>query len=634
MSTLAKLSRQAVQLEHDRQYEKALALYERLFEDAASAKEEVDVALYNRAGDLAMRVGDQARAVGYYERAIDAYAGGGLLNNAIAVCNKVLRHAPDHAATHYTLAVLHGKQGFRGDAKFHYVEYADRMHRAGRDDEALRALVEFAALCPPGDDARAALAKHLSRGNRGAESTAKLDAMLAGVAPPAQDAALAPSTSAASSTSSISATDEDRGGSLVFLDVSLDGGMSEAPPAAAPAVAALDGLEPTSFGDPIDEGVPEVPVLLDPLDDAPLDLEVPTLDLDAPEFDAPVAVDLIDDGPELLVLDDAPVSELDAADWGAITLDVDDVSVPTLAEAVALDDAPALESALEPAFESELVTSEDLALPATPRWTDALPNELPPLSLAAWIGSAAPVIIGDAAPATDVAVELAPAEPDVVVTPVVDLPAVEEIEPPMASIESSTDQEPAVWTAPARRDDGFVDLGDWLRSEEPPRTTRLATADATPTGDEDADFRRMLGVFKAGIARNVDVEDHAVHYDLGVAFREMGLVDEAIAEFQRAARSPEAALRSREALGQCFLDRGSPELAVTMLERALAEAPAQGESKADEISLLGVVYLLGEAHERLGQLAAARACFERVVASDIEFRDAARRLTQLPAQTP
>ena len=53
MSNLAKLSRQAVQLEHQRQFDKALALYARLFDEAGGAAEEVDVALYNRAGDAA-----------------------------------------------------------------------------------------------------------------------------------------------------------------------------------------------------------------------------------------------------------------------------------------------------------------------------------------------------------------------------------------------------------------------------------------------------------------------------------------------------------------------------------------------------------------------------------------------------
>jgi tetratricopeptide (TPR) repeat protein len=113
----------------------------------------------------------------------------------------------------------------------------------------------------------------------------------------------------------------------------------------------------------------------------------------------------------------------------------------------------------------------------------------------------------------------------------------------------------------------------------------------------------------------------------------MGLLDEAIGEFQRAARDPRGALRAREALGGCFLDRGSPDLAAGVLEKALDDATAT-DARVDELSLLGVVYLLGEAYARLGQHKPARACFQRVVTADIEFRDAARRLTQLPAPTP
>ena len=233
------------------------------------------------------------------------------------------------------------------------------------------------------------------------------------------------------------------------------------------------------------------------------------------------------------------------------------------------------------------------------RWETALPNELPALSLTGWIGSAGAAAIAD-------------------------------IVVPEAWATAPAATAPADAPRPAA---AFVDLGDWIRADEPPPTTRLTTDDLTPTGDEAADFERMLGVFKAGIARSVDATDHESHYDLGVAFREMGLVDEAIAEFQRAARAPASALRSREALGQCFLDRGSPDLAIGVLERALDEATS-GASAVDEVALLGVVYLLGEAYARIGQHKPARACFQRVVAADIEFRDAARRLTQLPAPTP
>ncbi|MBV9879828.1 MAG: tetratricopeptide repeat protein [Gemmatirosa sp.] len=607
MSTLAKLSKQAVQLEHDRQYDKALALFSRLFDEAATAEEEVDVALFNRAGDVAMRLGDTAAAVRYYERAVDAYAAGGLLNNAIAVCNKMLRQAPDHAATHYTLGVLHAKQGFRGDAKHHFVEYADRMHRAGRDDESLRALGEFAALCPVGDDARAALSLHLAKGNRGAEVAARLQAMLgAPGSAPSTPVAAVPPTSAAPSAGSTAAPADDRARSLVFLDVSVDG----LEPTPAPTAAPLLGLEPTAFAEAPMEPALDIVIDTPATPDEPFapTLELPldtSLDI---SFDAPLDVSF--DAP-LDVSFDAPL-DVDFGGWQP---------ADAAAQPLDLDLTYVADDAHEP------------ALPATasgPRWTSSLPGELPMLSLAGWIGSASavgvmePVVAApidggfavDDEPAADASPELhfLVAEPEVVEA-IASEPAA--IEAPRAAASPASDAE-------------FVDLGAWLRDSEPAPSTRMTTDDVEPSGDESADFERMLGVFRAGVARSVEVEDYASHYDLGVAFREMGLVEDAIAEFQKAARAPEGGLRAREALGQCFLDRGSPALAVATLQRALDDRAVP----SDDAALVGVLYLLGLAHAQLGDTEPARGCFERVVAADIQFRDAAARLSQLSALRP
>ena len=61
----------------------------------------------------------------------------------------------------------------------------------------------------------------------------------------------------------------------------------------------------------------------------------------------------------------------------------------------------------------------------------------------------------------------------------------------------------------------------------------MVVAEEEPSGNEDADFADMLRKFKQGVAANVDVEDYQSHYDLAIAFKEMGLLDEAIAEFSR-----------------------------------------------------------------------------------------------------
>ena len=162
-----------------------------------------------------------------------------------------------------------------------------------------------------------------------------------------------------------------------------------------------------------------------------------------------------------------------------------------------------------------------------------------------------------------------------------------------------------------------------LRDDNAPKSTRMVVAEEEPTGDEAADFAEMLRKFKQGVAENVDDDDHQSHYDLGVAFKEMGLVDEAVAEFQKALRAPSGRARTYEALGQCFIEKRQFEVAATILERALTE-PGAGDDQ-----LVGVLYLLGYAREALQRADQALACYRRVFAVDIQFRDVAERVASL-----
>jgi tetratricopeptide (TPR) repeat protein len=166
----------------------------------------------------------------------------------------------------------------------------------------------------------------------------------------------------------------------------------------------------------------------------------------------------------------------------------------------------------------------------------------------------------------------------------------------------------------------FVDLGAMILDEEmPARDTRMKVADEEPTGDEERDFQEMLARFKQGIDENIDEGDFQSHYDLGVAFKEMGLLDEAIAELQKALRAPEGKLRSSEALGVCFIEKGAYVVAESILRRSL-ELPASGDQER-----LGVLYWLGRALEELGKRVEARELYGRVFAVDIRFRDVGER---------
>jgi tetratricopeptide (TPR) repeat protein len=153
-------------------------------------------------------------------------------------------------------------------------------------------------------------------------------------------------------------------------------------------------------------------------------------------------------------------------------------------------------------------------------------------------------------------------------------------------------------------------------------------ADAVePREGEEFDFDDMLRKFKRGVADNVDADDHASHHDLGIAFREMGLIDEAIAEFQKALRAPGSRVRTFEALGQCFVDKGHFQVAAGVLGRAVSESPD------DDQLLVGVLYLLGVSTEALGRGDDAIGYFQRVFAVDINFQDVEDRLSALERTT-
>src|SRR5687768_2657673 len=177
MSNVPKLKKRAGEFEQKKQFDKALAVYLQILEEVSGSEDEADVALFNRVGDLMLRQGNVSEAVDHYERAVDLYAEGGFFNNAIALCNKILRNAPGRNSIYYKLGKISAKKGFTNDAKQNFLEYADRMQKSGKLDEAFRALKEFADLCPDQDDIRLMLAEQLVKIDRKGEAIEQLQVL-------------------------------------------------------------------------------------------------------------------------------------------------------------------------------------------------------------------------------------------------------------------------------------------------------------------------------------------------------------------------------------------------------------------------------------------------------------------------
>ena len=162
--------------------------------------------------------------------------------------------------------------------------------------------------------------------------------------------------------------------------------------------------------------------------------------------------------------------------------------------------------------------------------------------------------------------------------------------------------------------------------------TLPATAAKSPFGeDAGVDLADMFGELKKDLeadVANAD-EDPETHYNLGIAFREMGLLDEAIGELQKACQSFDRGhpfpqiMQTYTWLAQCFLEKGVPEAAVRWYDKALKMPTIDGETR------VALHYELAAAYETAGDKASALKHFMDVYGSNIDYRDVAERIKAL-----
>jgi tetratricopeptide (TPR) repeat protein len=784
MSKIASLKKKAADLEK-KSPDKAIAVYVELLAEMEKHPEDMDVALFNRTGDLLVKQGNTADAVDYYEKAVDYYAEGGFFNNAIALCNKILRTSPGRASVYYKLGRISAEKGFKADAKQNFLEYADRMQKGGKIDEAFRALAEFADLCPDQTDIRLMLADQLAKAGKKDEAVEQLQILheqLDSEGNEGEAQATAERLKALDPSAEPRMAGEGgerasgKSGDLVFLDLGdtpkkrrssiamkrATMGLSvielgdepakakstparpstsqtappmaaapppkvaepppapppapppKPPPAAAqeePVSSSLDpsgsgsllGLESTSFGDtgaPTDAGGTDLesPSLLDAsggLDSGgTMDFIMPDGAEVAPSTgnaEVPLLEDslIMPDASDTLSPEAAAVSELSLLDDPMGEIPLNEVSVPqqplpslarpsTLIAEKSVEMLQAVvegdpedwasrrelaEAMLEAGEREGGVRELEMAMAGYERSGDLTTamsvadeivrvdpssvkhhqkrveyayrtNDRPQL-VEAYLALADALFRGGQVDKSRTiyqrVLELSPDDLRAQAALSAMPESAPEPPPPDKKAPGGGAKKAAAPAAPAKSerkltpvaDDSFVNLGDWLRDDESPKDTRMVVAEEEPTGNEEADFADMLKKFKAGVAENVEAEDYQSHYDLGVAYKEMGLVDEAISEFQKALRGPDKRVRTYESIGQCFIEKGNHQMAATILSRGL------NEKGMDDDQLVGVLYLLGRANEALGKGDEAMQYYQRVFVVDITFHDVADRLSAL-----
>ena len=151
-----------------------------------------------------------------------------------------------------------------------------------------------------------------------------------------------------------------------------------------------------------------------------------------------------------------------------------------------------------------------------------------------------------------------------------------------------------------------------------------------PTAEDLNQLAEVFQEFRTELGEMGDEdEDLETHYNLGIAYREMGLLDEAIAEFQKVAKAVQKGkpfpymMNCSTLLGLTFMDKGEPKIASLWYQRAL-DTPG-----LEEESILALRYDLGAALEAAGESKAALDTFRNVYAMNIDYRDVADRIATM-----
>ncbi|MEM7416397.1 MAG: tetratricopeptide repeat protein [Gemmatimonadota bacterium] len=675
--SIESLKQQARKHEQNEEWHKALEDYNKALAELAR-EEQVDIGLYNRVGDLFVRVGQVDPAVEHYEKAVELYREAYLPNNAIAVCKKIIRNVPERHRAYLVIGQIRAEQGFIPDARTNFLTYAERMQQAGDMTESFRALIEFCDLAPDDIGVRMTVAEQMAsqgmtdeaveqliivrRHYEELDDTQQVEDLATRILHLNPDADLsAPVASSSMSSDGEIVADfgeigiSDDAFSMASEDeVSFSfQGATESAEEAAEAVedaaeeAASDfgGFEIEASGDDdADEGGFELP-MMDTSDEAEAD-PLPTFDsagddeggeddaVELPTMDFDTSDDGGSDGDESIG-DELPMMDIDTSDVEEVATELpgfDDepepVPIPTID--FGADDEPAADDAAEsePDVEDEAPTmgledAFDAMADSFESVEEAMEEAAPELPGFDEPAAAEPVV-HDAAFESPGLTEPEPTPVEPVAEPVLDSP-VETVEPVVeAPVEAEPEPEPEPAPAESKPDDGgFVDLGAMILGDTQEKSTRFTVAYEEPSGDEEADFAKMLSQFKDKVSENLEASDVRAHYDLGTAYKEMGLLDEAISSFQAALRASSDHLPTYELMGQTFIEMGQPEAAVRSLERSIEVA----NTVDDE--LVGIYYYLGRAYEELGNKESAVEYYDRVFSLDINFADVTERLREL-----
>ncbi len=166
-------------------------------------------------------------------------------------------------------------------------------------------------------------------------------------------------------------------------------------------------------------------------------------------------------------------------------------------------------------------------------------------------------------------------------------------------------------------------LAEWGQRRTAPNAGDRITVEGRLPENLDVDLGQLLSAFREEVHQQVGEADAQSRYDLGITYRQMGLLDEAVAEFRLAARDPSFRLKASDMLSRSLMERGDFGAAIAELEKVLATPGLPLDAE------LNFRYNLGLALEASGRPGEALEQFEYVFESEPSFPDVALKIREL-----
>src|SRR3990172_6329503 len=179
--------------------------------------------------------------------------------------------------------------------------------------------------------------------------------------------------------------------------------------------------------------------------------------------------------------------------------------------------------------------------------------------------------------------------------------------------------------APSKREDisdEFFDLAAELRDE----LGGAAFPEKQAASAEEQSLDDIFEEFKKGVAEQEGRADSDTHYNLGIAYKEMGLLDEAIAEFMLTLEGEPKFIESQYMLGLCYMEHSDYHKAIAEIGNALNYSESLSGDAGERV---GMHYDLALAYQGAGNMDEAMSQFQKVAKLDPGYLDTAAKLKEM-----